>query len=140
MLEKHGPLVGRILIAVPLLSFGWYKTQNFEMMSGWMRFLELPAPSLLLGAAIAFELVGGLLLIAGYKTRWAALALILYIIPVTFVIHSFWSVEDLVQRQAALESFSKGIIIIGGLLFVATFGAGPVSVDGRAARKAELSV
>ena len=132
-LKTFSPLVGRILIALPLLDFGIYKLTNWEMMQGWLQYKGFPAAALFLGAAIAFELVGGALLIVGFQARWAALALALYLVPVTFVIHNFWVLEG-AERQSGSESFGKGLMIIGGLLFVFVNGAGAFSVDNKLKR------
>lgn len=134
-LERYGPLAGRLLIALPFLDFGIYKLTNWTMMVGWLEMNGLPLPALLLGAAIVLELVGGTLLIAGARTRWVAVALALYLVPVTFLLHDFWTFEGIV-RQGQRESFGKGLMIIGGLIFVALQGAGAVSLDERRERPA----
>ena len=130
-LQQHGPLAGRILMAFAFLSFASYKLGNWEMMLGWLQFKSLPIPAFLLGAAILTEFVGGLLLIAGFKARWVAVVLILYLIPVHLTLHNYWSLEVGSERQGQREQFEKGLMIIGGLLFVASFGPGPISIDHR---------
>ena len=128
--RKYGPLVGRVLIATPFLYFGAYKLSNWEMMTGWLQFKGLPAQCLLLGAATLIEIVGGLLLLTGFKTRWVAVTLLLYLLPVHFFMHMFWVLEG-IERQAQFESFLKGLMIIGGLVFVFTHGPGAVAIDNR---------
>lgn len=128
-MQAYAPFVGRILMALPFLSFASYKLGNWEMMLGWLQFKSLPMPSFLLGAAIATEFVCGLLLIAGFKVRWAAAVLTLYLIPVHLSLHNYWTLEIGPERQGQVEQFGKGLMIMGGLLFVAVFGPGPISVD-----------
>ena len=128
-LQQYGPLVGRVLMALPFWSFASYKLGNWEMMLGWLQFKEVPIPAVLLGAAILTEFVGGLLLIVGLRIRLTALVLILYLIPVHLVLHNYWTLDMGAERQGQLEQFAKGLMIMGGLLFVATFGPGPLSVD-----------
>jgi len=127
--QQLAPLVGRVLMALPLWSFASYKLGNWEMMLGWLQFKALPMPSFLLGAAIVTEFVGGLLLISGFKVRWTAVVLILYLIPVHLTLHNYWTMEIGAERQGQVEQFMKGLMIMGGLLFVATFGPGQLSLD-----------
>ena len=122
-------LVARLFIGIPFITFGIYKLSNFEMLSGWMAFKNLPVPEVLLFIAIAFEIIGGLMLITGLKLRLVAVLLILYLIPVHFAMHDYWAVEDPLEKQSQIESFSKGFMIMGGLLFMALTGAGSTSVD-----------
>ena len=129
-LQRYSPLAGRILIALPFVYFGVLKLLNWEMMVGWMASMGWPVPWFWNGAAVVLEIVGGLLLVAGFQARWAALALALYLVSVTFVIHDFWAFEG-VERSAEIENFGKGLMIIGGLLFIFAFGSGSVSIDTR---------
>jgi putative oxidoreductase len=66
---------------------------------------------------IAIEVGGGLLLILGKQTRWAALALAAFVVPVTLVFHAFWS-ADAASFQDQLTHFLKNVAIFGGLLLL----------------------
>jgi len=82
--------------------------------------------------AIIVEVGGGLLLLAGFGTRLAALALAVFTLVATFFFHNFWSVPaDMVMMQQLM--FFKNIAVVGGLLMVAANGAGSWSLDGRRA-------
>jgi len=129
-LERYIPFVGRILIALPLLNFSTYKFSNWDMMIEWIGFIGVPGPSIALGLSIMIEFVAAIMLIVGFKTRWAAIVLAAYLVPVTIMAHNFWTLEG-VARQGGIESFGKGVMIIGGLLFVFAFGSGPISIDNR---------
>ena len=128
--QRHAPLVGRVLIALPLLLFAIDKASQWEMMVGWLRAMNWPAPSLVMGLAIGTEIVGGLMIAIGFRTRIAASVLIAYLLAVHFLLHNFWVLEG-AERQGQFEQFFKGAMIIGGLLYVTTFGAGPASLDER---------
>jgi putative oxidoreductase len=77
-----------------------------------------------------FELGGGVLLILGLKTRWVAWALVAYTIVATLVAHRYWSYPP-EQAFGQMSNFFKNVSLIGGLLMLASFGPGPVSVDRR---------
>lgn len=124
------PLVARILIAIPLIKFGTDKIRNWDNVRQWMEYVQWPAPTLLLGTANTIEVVGAILLIVGFRTRWVALVIALYLIPVHLLVHNFWAVE-IAERGELIEHFGKGMMIIGGLLFAFLSNPGPFSLDAR---------
>jgi len=73
-------------------------------------------------------LVGGLLLLIGFRGRLAALLLIIFLVPDTFVLHSFWTVAP-PEVAEQLTHFLKNVGLLGGLLMVLGFGSGGFSVD-----------
>lgn len=84
------------------------------------------------GAALAIvvELGAGLMILLGFKTRWAALALALFTLASAVFFHNYWAVPEAQQMMQTLM-FNKNIAITGGLLILAAFGAGAFSLDGR---------
>jgi putative oxidoreductase len=95
----------------------------------------LPAVAVLLPLTILVEVGGGVLLAVGYKTRWAALALTLFLVPVTLVFHAFWGLDPQAAQMQQIQ-FMKNIAIMGGLLSVFAFGPGRWSLDRPAANVA----
>lgn len=75
-------------------------------------------------------LIGGLSILIGYRARWGALLIMLFLIPVTLTMHNFWAVADPMQAQIQQIMFMKNLSILGGALLIFYFGAGPMSVDG----------
>jgi putative oxidoreductase len=130
MVKHYSPLAGRILMAAIFVMSGWGKITGFAATAAYMASKGMLFPELLLAGAIAVELVGGILLIFGWQTRWAALAIFLFLIPTTLVFHNFWAV-DAAQVQAQTIQFMKNLAIMGGMLYVMAFGAGPLSLDNR---------
>lgn len=127
--QRYCPVVGRFLLALIFVISGWDKVTGFAGSVGYMASKGMPLPQVLLPIAIAVELGGGLMLMAGFKARWAALAIFLFVIPTTLIFHNFWAVPP---EQAHMQTilFLKNVAIMGGLLFVVAFGAGPFSLDG----------
>ena len=76
-------------------------------------------------------LIGGLSIAAGYKARWGAWLLFLTMVPVTFMMHKFWTITDPMMRQMDMVMFMKNISIMGASLLIAYFGAGPASIDAK---------
>ena len=90
----------------------------------------LPMPSLLAAVTIAVEVLVGLALLVGFKTRWAALILAFFTLLAAVFFHNFWAAPADQQMMQSIN-FYKNLAIVGGLLFVAVFGAGPLSMDNR---------
>lgn len=95
---------------------------------------------MLLPLAIAAEIGGGLALLVGWQTRWAALGLVLFLIPTTLIFHHFWDLPE-PEHAAQRIQFSKNLAVMGGLLGFAALGAGAISLDGWIAkRETELAL
>lgn len=127
-LQPLGLLAGRILLALIFIIAGFGKITGFAGTAGYMASKGIPMAEVLLVPTIIIELGGGLLLAVGYKARWAALAIFLFIIPTTLIFHAFWSVEP-AQMQMQMIQFQKNLAIMGGMLYVVVHGAGPWSID-----------
>ena len=128
--KQYGPLAGRILLALIFVISGYDKLVGFEGTVGYIASKGLPLPQLAAVGAIVVELVGGCLLIIGWQARWAATAIFLFLIPTTLIFHPFWAVSG-GQVQVESIQFMKNLCIMGGMLYVMAFGAGPLSLDNR---------
>ena len=122
------PLAGRLLIATIFLVAGIRKVLGFAGTVGYFTKLGFPAAEVFAVIAIVIELGGAILLIAGWRTRWVAWLLVLFVVIATAMAHRFWEF-DAAQFNNQLNHFLKNVAIIGGLLFVAAFGPGRASVD-----------
>ena len=125
--KTYGPFAGRILLALIFVISGYNKLVGFDGTVGYIASKGLPLPQLAAAAAIAIELVGGILLVIGWQTRWAATAIFLFLIPTTLIFHPFWAVAA--GKQMEMIQFMKNLCIMGGMLYVMAFGAGPLSLD-----------
>jgi putative oxidoreductase len=123
-------LVGRILLSLVFLIAGYRKLMAVAASAGYFGKLGFPMPEVLVWIAIAVELGGAILLIVGWKTRWAAWLLALFTLIATFAAHRFWEV-DAAQYANQMNHFLKNIAIVGGFIILATTGLGALSVDGR---------
>ena len=123
------PLVGRILIGLIFLVAGIRKVMGFAVAVAYLTKLGFPAAEAMAVIAIVIELGGSILLIVGWRTRWAAWLLALFVVIAAFAAHRFWEISDPGQFNNQLNHFLKNLSIVGGLLYVATFGPGSASVD-----------
>ncbi|QQZ40202.1 DoxX family protein [Pseudomonas sp. SK3(2021)] len=118
-------LIGRVLLSAIFILSGFSKIAAPAAMVGYIQSVGLPFPPLALGIAIAVELGGGLLLIAGYRTRLVALGLAVFSVATALAFHN--NLGD----QNQFIHFFKNIAMAGGLLQVVAFGAGRFSLDAR---------
>lgn len=84
-------------------------------------------PLLLIIAAL-IEIIGGVALLVGFRTRIAGAILLLYLIPVTLIMHDFWNLAG-PDRQQQIVEFLKNLGIFGGLFYVISVGSGRFSMD-----------
>jgi len=127
-LHRYGPLLGRILIAFIFIFAGFGKVTGFDGTVGYIASKGLPLPAWAAVAAIIVELGGGILLVAGWKARWAAAAMLLFTAMAALLFHNFWAVPA-EQAQDQMIHFMKNVSMMGGLLYVVVYGSGPISVD-----------
>lgn len=126
--------LARFLVAVIFLLSGVGKLFGFADTAQMMAGVGFPAPSVFLVCAIAIEIIGGTLLLAGYKTRYAAVALIVFLIPATIIFHAS-GIGDAVHGQEQMINTLKNLAIIGALIKFAADGAGKFAVDNFAAKE-----
>jgi putative oxidoreductase len=128
-------LAARLLLAALFLPAGLSKLFGFTGTVGYIASEGLPLPTLGAVLAVALEVLGGLALIAGYQTRWAALLMALFTVVAGVFFHNFWAAPaEAMQMQQIM--FMKNLSIAGGLLALSVLGAGAWSLDARRANRA----
>jgi putative oxidoreductase len=128
MLQSLLALIGRILLSA--LFFRAVFSYLTGGLDGVMQFMatKLPYVPLFLAGAIFLQLVGGLLLFLGYKTRLGAAMLILFLLSANYIFHDFWNLQG-AERAAQQIDFFKNLAVAGGLFAFAAFGPGRWSID-----------
>lgn len=124
------PIVARILISSLFLLAGLGLVSTFSDIAAQMAGLGVPIPNILLGITIIIWLLGGTCILLGWHARLAAGIIFLIMIPVTLVFHAPWKAEP-AQFVNVLNHFLMCLAILGGLLYVVAFGAGPYSLEQR---------
>jgi putative oxidoreductase len=116
-------LLARILISLIFLWSGIQKILHFSANQQYLAMHKMPLTAVFLIGAIVVEIGGGLCLFFGFKTRWAALVIALYLIPTTLIFHGH------ISDQTQLLQFLKNLTTIGGLLMLTAFDGGKFSLD-----------
>ena len=124
---SYAPTVGRWLLAAIFLISGIGKLFDPAGTIGYIGAVGLPLPGFVFILTVILEIGGALMLIAGFRTRIVALALAGFTLAAAVLFHG--NVGD----QNQFIHFLKNLAIVGGLLQVAAFGAGRLSVDARRA-------
>jgi putative oxidoreductase len=123
MTSRYLPLIGRVLIGLPFAMSGMGKLAAYDVTTQMIGAVGLPLPSLAFAVAVAVELGGGLLLILGYRVRPVALALAVFSLATAVSFHSNFA------DQNQMIHFLKNVMLAGGLLQIAAFGAGAISIE-----------
>ena len=129
-LQSTTVLVGRILLGLLFVLSGFAKISGFDGTAGYIASKGLPLPQLVAALTIAVELGGGLALMAGLYTRQAVVALAGFTLLAGVIFHNFWAVPE-AEQMAQQINFMKNLAIAGGMLVVAAFGPGRLSLDAR---------
>src|ERR1700740_670165 len=94
----------------------------------------VPLPSILVPFSGLLALAGGLSILLGYRAKLGAWLIVLFLVPVSLMMHKFWTVTDPMMAQIQMVLFMKNVSMLGGALLVSQFGAGPFSLDARRSR------
>jgi putative oxidoreductase len=121
-------LIGRIAISVIFILAGAGKFMDPSGTAAYMASKGMSMIPFFLYAAATLEILGGLSLFLGWKARWGGALLALFLIPVTLIFHSFWTV-DASEKMLQQLFFLKNLAIFGGLLYAVANGPGRISID-----------
>src|SRR6202047_1992814 len=94
----------------------------------------VPLASILVPFSGVLAFAGGLSILLGYRAKLGAWLLVLFLIPVTLMMHKFWAVQDPMMAQMHMAMFMKNVAMLGSALLISQFGAGPFSLDARRSR------
>jgi putative oxidoreductase len=139
-MSNYTQAIGRILISAVFILFGYVQ---FTHIGGYIanpaviKFSGLTggilSPTIIAYLVAAIDLIGGILILLGYQTRWAAIVLIVFVVLTLVFVHHFWTMEG-AAFAGNRAHFYKNLAIIGGLLFLISGGAGSCSLDHRSAK------
>lgn len=127
-------LIGRLLIITLFLPAGLGKIAAFEGTLGYFASLGIPAPVFALVVTIVIEVLGSLALLVGFQTRAVALIMAVFTLVAAVTGHAFWAAPADAVFIAQLLFF-KNVAVMGGLLILASAGAGSFSMDSRKVAK-----
>jgi putative oxidoreductase len=124
---KYIVLVGRILFSFIFIMtiMGHFSQQDISFAAA----AGVPLASFAVPVSGIIAFLGGLSIAFGYKAKWGAWLIVLFLVPITLMMHNFWAAPDKMTAQMQMAMFIKNISILGGALMIAYFGTGPLSLD-----------
>jgi len=119
--------IGRALFSLIFISsvFGNFSRGAIESAAAH----GVPLATVLVPLSGILALVGGLSVLLGYRARFGAFLLLLFLVPVTLIMHRFWGLADPQVAMIQRVNFMKNLSMIGGALVLMYYGSGPVSLD-----------
>ena len=131
--NKHLTLLtGRVFLVMLFLAGSLLKYKHSAGAAAYMRELGVPgAGEPLVVALCLLEFLSALAILVGYQTRKVAMALVVYLIPITWYAHLalVWGPADDVVRDNEIVQTLKNIAIMGGLGLLSVTGPGEYSLD-----------
>lgn len=109
-------LIGRILFGAFFIMSGINHFTNVKMMSGYAGSKGVLAPGLAVIATGVLLLAGGLSVVLGVLPVIGLLLLILFLVPTSFIMHDFWTIENPQQRMGEQVNFMKNLALTGAAL------------------------
>jgi putative oxidoreductase len=124
---KYIVLVGRILFSTIFVMtiVGHFSQQDIRFAAA----AGVPLASIAVPVSGIIAFLGGLSIAFGYKAKWGAWLIVLFLVPITIMMHNFWAAPDKMAAQMQMAMFIKNVSILGAALMIAYFGTGPLSID-----------
>jgi putative oxidoreductase len=120
------PLLGRILFSLIFVMSG---LNHFSAGTiGYAASQGVPMANIAVPLSGVLAILGSLSIILGFKARWGAWLIVLFLVPVSFAMHKFWGLTDPQMQQMQMIHFMKNVSMLGGALIIAGLGSGPLSV------------
>lgn len=111
-------LIGRILLGGFFIFNGFNHLIKVGIMAPYAGSKGVPAPSLAVVVTGMLLLLGGLSVVLGIYRMVGFILLIIFLVPVTFIMHAFWNVEDPQARAAEMINFTKNLALLGAILMI----------------------
>ena len=126
---KYLVLLGRLFFAAIFIMAGPMHFTKADIAYGASQ--GVPLASIVVPISGVIALLGGLSILVGYKARYGAWLLVLFLVPVTIMMHNFWAESDPAAKSLQQIMFMKNLSMLGAAMLIAYLGSGPLSLDNR---------
>jgi putative oxidoreductase len=124
---KYLVLLGRILFSAIFILSGF---EHFsQSMIQYAASQGVPLASVLVPLSGIIAILGGLSILIGYKARYGAWLIVIFLIPITLMMHQFWNTANPNDAMTQQIMFLKNLAMLGGAFLITYFGSGPLSID-----------
>ena len=110
--------LGRILFGGYFIMSGYNHLANLTMMAGYTQSKGVPAPKAAVALTGILLLIGGISVLLNFYPVVGLVALIVFLIPVSFLMHAFWKVQDPMAKMGERVNFFKNLALLGGVLIL----------------------
>jgi putative oxidoreductase len=125
-------VLGRFFFALIFLMAG---ANHFSKQTiGYAASQGVPLAAVAVPLSGVLAIAGALSIVSGYRAKLGAWLIVLFLVPVSLMMHKFWTVTDPMMAQIQMILFMKNVSMLGGALLISHFGAGPFSLDARRSR------
>lgn len=115
-MESTISILGRLLLGGYFVYSGFNHFAMINMMAGYAQSKGVPAPKAAVGFSGLLLLIGGLSILLGAYPTIGIIALALFLVPVTFMMHAFWKVQDPMAKMHEMVNFMKNVALLGAAL------------------------
>jgi uncharacterized membrane protein YphA (DoxX/SURF4 family) len=123
-------MIGRLVVGCYYLFSGWHHFSAMGPLAGYASARGVPMPHAAVAVAGLFLIVAGLSLLLGFHPLVGVAAMAAFFVPVTLVMHAFWTEHDPAVRAVQVVNFTKNVALMGsGLMYLAVPRPWPYSVD-----------
>lgn len=122
-------VIGRIIFGGYFLYSGVNHFLSLADMTGYAESKGVPMPSVAVIVSGLLLLIGGALILLGWKVRWGAWMIVFFLIPVSFMMHDFWTISDQQQRMSEMINFSKNMAMAGAALMISSYRYWPFGLE-----------
>jgi len=124
-------VVGRLLYSAIFITAGFEQIDRAQETVAAAAKQGVPLAQIAVPVAAVIAIFGGVSILLGYYARVGAWLLVLFLVPVTLMLHNFWAVKNPTLAQTEQIMFMKNLSMLGGALLITYFGSGPLSLDAR---------
>jgi putative oxidoreductase len=116
MINDYIFLLSRIILGLYFLFNGFNHFRNLNYMAKWVESKNIPAPKLMVFLTGILLLIGGISILFGIYIEIGILALTLFFLPVTFIMHDFWREKDPQMKMIHMINFMKNLALWAAIL------------------------
>jgi putative oxidoreductase len=121
-------LIARVAMGIIFLRESVFKFMDLNGFINSMGGKGMPLASVVAPVAAAAEFIGGVAIILGFATRYAALLLIVFTVGASLTSHRYWEQTGNAARGNDVH-FYKNLALIGGFFALFVAGAGRYALD-----------
>lgn len=114
-------LIGRIMFGGYFVMMGFNHFKNNKMLAGYASSKKIPMPGLAVYFSGLLIFFGGVGIIFGMYPIISLILIIVFLLPVSFLIHSYWKNSDPMAKMADMTHFFKNMALVGAALMLTAY-------------------